>query len=148
MGDSLVSLTKDPFGGKIWSNLSPNIKIWSALPRDGATILFWHDLWDGHLFQQEFPQLFPFTKNPNIIVRHMLNSAQLSNNFHLPLSEAAHNQFILLQTILSDLHLSDEPDTWTYVWGNPSFSAARAYNSQISERNVHPVFHWTWSSKC
>jgi hypothetical protein len=57
------------------------------------TILFWQDLWNERLLQNEYPELYSFATNKNIKVKKMLESEALEDNFHLPLSEIAYNQF-------------------------------------------------------
>jgi hypothetical protein len=34
--------------------------------RDGTSVLFWSDVWNGRRLQQKFPRLFSFAKNKNI----------------------------------------------------------------------------------
>jgi hypothetical protein len=77
-----------------------------------------------------------------------LASPQLAENFFLPLSEEAHAQFLILQSLLDNLVSTPNPDIWTYIWGNSSFSANKAYKKLIGHSQVHPAFQWIWRSKC
>jgi hypothetical protein len=120
----------------------------SVTVQNGSSVLAWYDLWNGHLLQHEFPQLFSFVKNPNSTVQTLFSSNNLALNFHLPLFEEAHSQFLLLHSLAEDLHLSEALDQWSYIWGNNRFSAARAYKVLIGHRQVHLAFHWIWNSKC
>jgi hypothetical protein len=93
-----------------------------AIPKvqEGSTILFWQDLWNGQILQQQSPELFSFALNPNATVKAVLNAPQLAQNFHLPLSWEAHQQFIELQGLISELQQPLGPDLWTFSWGFPS----------------------------
>jgi hypothetical protein len=120
----------------------------SATAHDGSSILFWQDKWNDHVLQHDFPELFSFATNPVATVKTVLNSQQLENNFHLPLSSEAHHQFLALQERINDLIQPDGSDRWTYIWGNSNFSASKAYKALIGHRSIHPAFKWIWSSKC
>jgi hypothetical protein len=67
------------------------------------TIMFWKDLWNGHLLQNQFPHLFSFSINKDITLHSVLNQETLQDIFQLPLSEEAYSEFcdleILLQTV-------------------------------------------------
>ena len=52
----------------------------------GDTILFWKDELDDSLLQYRFPQAFPFNKEPDVSVKHLLYFERLGDVFHLPLS--------------------------------------------------------------
>jgi hypothetical protein len=47
-----------------------------AIPKvqEGSTILFWQDLWNEQILQQQFPELFSFALNPNATVKAVLNA--------------------------------------------------------------------------
>jgi hypothetical protein len=84
----------------------------SATAHDGSSILFWQDKWNDHVLLQDFPELFSFATNPAATVKTVLNSQQLENNFHLPLSSEAHHQFLALQERINDLNQPDGSDRW------------------------------------
>jgi hypothetical protein len=141
--------SKGSFWWKDIVKLITNFKgISSVTVQDGSSVLIWQDLWNGHLLQQEFPELFSFAKNPDNTFKNFMALPQLAENFFLPLSEEAHAQFLILQSLLDNLVSTPNPDIWTYIWGNSSFSASKAYKKLIGHRQVHPAFHWIWRSKC
>jgi hypothetical protein len=49
---------------------------------DGSTVLFWFDLWNDHLLQNEFLRLYSFAKNKSVLVATFLNTAQMDELFH------------------------------------------------------------------
>lgn len=112
---------------------------------DGSTALFWHDLWNGRILAQDFPEMYSFTINANI---EALARPQLTHNFNLPLTIQAHNQFTDLQHIIVDINLETNNDIWTYIWGSSNFSMPKAYKAIIGQRTVHPIFYWIWRSRC
>jgi hypothetical protein len=69
----------------------------------------------------------------------------ISNLFHLPLSEEAFDQALVFAQTLDDIDLSDSPDIWSYRWGH-SFSPKRAYLHLVGPRQVHPAYQWLWKS--
>jgi hypothetical protein len=77
---------------------------------DGASSLFWLDLWDGHILQQAFPELASYSKNVNISVKDMKSVGTPVSHFHLPLSTEAYDQFVQLTAIIQNLQLSQQPD--------------------------------------
>jgi hypothetical protein len=77
---------------------------------DGASSLFWLDLWDGHFLQQAFPELASYSKNVNISVKDMKSVGTPVSHFHLPLSTEAYDQFVQLTAIIQNLQLSQQPD--------------------------------------
>lgn len=64
-----------------------------ATTQNGATILFWQDLWNDNIPKLLFPKLFPFAKDPLITVNEAGVLTQLSDHFSLPLSLEAFQQF-------------------------------------------------------
>ena len=41
-----------------------------------------------------------------------------------------------------------ERRNWSYIWGTNQFSASKAYLKLTGHRQIHPVYNWTWKSKC
>jgi hypothetical protein len=115
---------------------------------DGSSVLLWQDIWNGHSLQQEFPELFSFSRNTNITIKAAISNGQLEGCFHLPLSLEAHHQFLVLQSLVEDLQETQDPDQWIYSWGNPLFSASRAYKVLVGHRQVHTAFLWIWRFRC
>jgi hypothetical protein len=52
---------------------------------DGSTVLFWSDVWNGHLLQHKLPRLYSFAKNKNISFAAFLHNDSMEAQFHLPL---------------------------------------------------------------
>ena len=91
---------------------------------DGTTVLFWHDIWNGHCLQQKFPRLFTYAKNDKISVAAFLRNNIINDQFFLPLSEEAFQEYQELQTILQNLQIQEHSrDKWTYIWGSAQYSS-------------------------
>jgi len=113
----------------------------------GASCLFWDDLWFGQVPKHVFPELYSFTKNPNMSLQTAKLSLSLIQTFHLPLSIEAHHQFIQLEQAVNNFN----PQILMTV--GPIFGEGR--NSIVSQHKqlsgsagVHPVFRWIWKSSC
>jgi hypothetical protein len=70
----------------------------------GASCLFWDDLWFGQVPKHVFPELYSFTKNPNMSLQTAKLSLSLIQTFHLPLSIEAHHQFIQLEQAVNNFN--------------------------------------------
>jgi hypothetical protein len=112
------------------------------------TILFWQDLWNERLLQNEYPELYSFATNKNIKIKKMLESEALEDNFHLLLSEIAYNQFCELDNYMQSIQPDEDKDTWTYIWGTRNYSTSKAYKHLIASQFVHLAFKWLWTSSC
>ena len=119
---------------------------------DGKTVLFWHDLWNDNIRRNKYPRLFTFAKNQNISVATFLTQENLTDNFHLPLIEPANSELQQLldevQQIRESVIEPEEKDSWSYIWGNNTYSSAILYH--FTFKNVHPPkpFLWIWESRC
>jgi hypothetical protein len=78
--------------------------------------------------------------NKNIIVKQKLELEALEDNFHLPLSEIAHEQFCKLDIYMQTIQLEDGKDTWSYIWGSRNYYASKAYKHLVGSQSVHPAF--------
>jgi hypothetical protein len=116
--------------------------------QSGDSCLFWDDLWLGLVPKLAFPELYSFAKKPNVTVATAKANQSLIQDFHLPLSTEAYQQFIQLESMLNNFHPSGASDTWTYIWGSQSFTCAKAYKQLSGLATVHPVFRWIWKSSC
>lgn len=116
--------------------------------KDGASVLFWYDLWNGQVTSQAYPELFSFAKDPWITFRNMTRRNPASQHFHLPLSTQAHQQLQSLLNSIPDTQQQQGMDSWTYTGGNSGFSTGKAYKIMVGHRPTHPVFRWLWNSKC
>jgi hypothetical protein len=82
------------FGGVIHSSYLINSKEWLQFWFTVAhPAFFWLDVWDNHLFSHHFPHLFSFVKDHKLTVLQVAQTPNLSDLFHLPLSEEAYQQF-------------------------------------------------------
>lgn len=79
--------------------------------QNGATCLHWHDLWEGNIWSQTFPELFSFCKNSNITFQSAIQAQHFQDLFHLPLSRGP---CPILETFLDASELQPE-DIWTYI---------------------------------
>jgi hypothetical protein len=94
---------------------------------------------------EHFP-LYSFSKNKQGIVQTVLHMESLDEQFQLPLSVEAYNEFCELLMFLQSLHGIYGKDTWSYIWGSSDFSAAKAYQHLIGSNQVHPSFQWLWAT--
>jgi hypothetical protein len=63
--------------------------------------------------------------------------------FQLPLSEEAFMQFCELDILLQPLRGGiNNPDSWSYIWGNKNFYSQKAYMHLIVNSRVHLAFKW------
>jgi hypothetical protein len=53
-----------------------------------------------------------------------------------------------LANIMDSTQLTDECDSWAYVWGSNIFAATKAYKKLIGQHSVHPAFRWLWKMFC
>jgi hypothetical protein len=83
----------------------------------GETILFWKDLWNGQLLQNQFPHLFSFSTNKGITLQSVLNQETLQDIFQLLLSKEAFSEFCDLENLLMTVQLNENGDQWSYIWG-------------------------------
>jgi hypothetical protein len=87
-------------------------------------------------------------KNKIISVSKAKDQIQFSELFRLPLSDLAHSQMVNLANIMDSTQLTDECDSWAYVWGSNIFAATKAYKKLIGQHSVHPAFRWLWKMFC
>ena len=120
----------------------------TVLIRNGQTCQLWEDNWSDIPAKLKFPEIFSFTKNKIISVSKAKDQIQFSQLFHLPLSDLAHSQMINLANILDSTQLTDECDSWGYVWGSNIFAATKAYKKLIGQHSVHLAFRWLWKTFC
>ena len=83
--------------------------------RNGSTVLFWSDLWNDNVMQNNFPRLFTFAKNKKISVLQFLSNNNLESQFHLPLSEQAHQEYQTMQDYIQTIQIQQvTKDFWHY----------------------------------
>ena len=59
---------------------------------NGATTLFWKDMWLDEILAETHPRAFSFAKDEDISVAAFLGTTSLQETFHLPLSAQAHTE--------------------------------------------------------
>jgi hypothetical protein len=80
---------------------------------------------------QFYPELFSFAIAQHISLNVAVSTTPPQNLFHLPLSTEAYSQFQELTNIFHNLHLSQDNDVWSYVWGSSIYSSRKAYRHLI-----------------
>jgi hypothetical protein len=99
--------------------------------------------------QHKFPRLYSYAKNKNISVAQFLINNRIEDQFHLPLSIQAFQEYQQLQQIIQDLHVPDSGrDSWEYMWGNSRYTDARFYHLTFKHFQPPRPFIWIWDSKC
>jgi hypothetical protein len=106
----------------------------------GDTCFLWQDYWGGSNRRQTLPQHYSFAKNKNISVSKALWASDINQLFHLPISQEAFEQLLLLAQDLETLQGDNQDDFWSYIWGSPQFFPTKAYQHLIGHRQVHPAF--------
>jgi hypothetical protein len=94
-------------------------------------------------------QDYSFTKNKTISVAKFLSDNQIQNQFHLPLSVQAFQEYQALHDLIQGIQVQlGGKDIWTYIWGNTRYTSSKFYH--LPYRNVQPPQHfiWIWDSKC
>jgi hypothetical protein len=118
-------------------------------PDNPSAVLFWSDVWNDLLLQNKFPRLYSYAKNRNISVAQFLLNNHIEEQFHLPLSIQAFQEYQQLQDLIQNLQTSgNDKDIWEYTWGNTTYTASRFYH--LTFKNLQPPrpFVWIWNSKC
>ena len=116
---------------------------------NGATTLFWKDMWMGQILVETHPRAFSFAKDEDNSVAAFLGTTSLQETFHLPLSEQAHAETRDLQHLTSDVQLEDQliHDEWIYTWGSNFYTANKFYDFYFRDIQARPAFSWLWKSK-
>jgi hypothetical protein len=119
--------------------------------KSGETVLFWSDAWELDSstvpLRDRFPSLFSFAKDSKISVRDMVQLQHRAEEFYLPFSARAYDEFILLQGWLDNISLHQlGSDTWSCAKGDYRVNAY--YVSLYDHVVVDPQFQWIWKSKC
>ena len=115
----------------------------------GSTVLLWEDLWCPVILAQAFPSLFHFAANANASVNDVINAPDLVTIFNLPLSEQAHEEFLAMQNLISQIPYNENlKDGWVFHWGNGSYSSQKVYELAFEGLEVPRTIQWIWKSKC
>jgi hypothetical protein len=137
------------FWWKSMIKLLPNFKgLASPVIGNGGAISFWDDQWSQCIPRQNFPELFSFAKNTKLTIKEAKEQEQFDGFFHLPISEQAYDQYLVLKGSWEQLVLSDAHDRWQYIWGSDKFSSQKAYRFFMGQTQIHPIYRLLWKSKC
>jgi len=110
---------------------------------DKQSILFWEDTWNNRLLKQSFPRLYSFARNKNISVAKFLQNNDMQEQFHIPLSVEAFQEFQELQEIIQGIQVQEnEKDCWQYIWGSNKYSSKQFYN--LPYKNIRPPSRFLW----
>jgi hypothetical protein len=141
-----------PRGSFWWRSILKNLTSFKGIAmvriENGSSILLWHDLWANRVRSHESAKLFSFFVRQNISLIEVDMMDNLHELFQLPLSDTAYQQFLLLNSEMDNLMLSEDNDVWSYIWGTSTFSVKRAYDAISGHSPTHPVFKLLWASKC
>ena len=150
---SKIPHAADPCGSFWWRDVSKLMPTYRGITlvnvSNGATTLFWKDMWLGEILAETHPRACSFAKDEDISVRAFLGATSLQETFHLPLSEQAHAETRNLQSLTLDVQLAglSTHDDWTYVWGSTHFAANKFYEFLCRDVQAHPAYSWLWKSK-
>jgi hypothetical protein len=81
----------------------------------GTTVLLWSDVWNEQHLQYKYPRLYSFAKNKDISVAQFLTHNTAQQQFHLPLSVEAFQEYQDLQQLIQQIQVTDSNDTWHYI---------------------------------
>lgn len=128
-------------------------------PRRFNSLFFYKGLWNDHLLQLQYPQLFSFVKATDITLEQTLLE-ELQDLFKLPLSDYLSKHFsnlMLLRTcckIINQLQrrtcwlIINSEDQLTYIWNNATFCSVKAYKIFVGHIQTPPFFQWLWKCSC
>jgi hypothetical protein len=69
-------------------------------------------------------------------VANFLLNNQIEEQFNLPLSIQAFQEYQEMQQLIQQIQIQDHSkDSWHYIWGNSTYTAAKFYH--LPYRNVH-----------
>jgi hypothetical protein len=117
----------------------------------GTSFLFWFDNWAANSssipLRIRFPRLFSYVLEENWSAQRVYASNDLAELFHRPISAQAFQELEQLKLLMERHPLSDQEDSWTYVWGG-KYSAAKFYAEIHKHIQVPGVYKWLWKSCC
>jgi hypothetical protein len=114
----------------------------------GNSIFLWKDRWAAHTLKETWPHLYSFCKDEDISISQALPAHDMTDLFHLPLSEEALLQFQLFQAMLLNLELAAGFDVWT-VFGNfVATKASRVYKYLMDLGDTIRALKWMRKGCC
>ena len=121
------SRVKGSFWWKDVFRLSPIFRGLSSIQvNTGDSILFWKDPWMNVIPQNAFPTIFSFAINEDFSVQSFFQN-EVTHNFSLPLSTQALQEFQDLSNLLDNINITNQKDTWTFLWGT-IFKSKKVYD--------------------
>jgi hypothetical protein len=103
-----------------------------------STALFWSDSWKNQLLDSSFPRLFSFVRDKLQSVKEFLEKDSMMDNFHLPLSIEAHQEFQQMMDFISDVAINPEADDKWIVRLNPGgFKPSKVYLHAFKHLEIH-----------
>lgn len=119
----------------------------------GDTVVFWLDRWQlgnsAVLMHHRFPWLHSYVIDDTITIKEFMELPDLTDNFHLPLSSKAFQEYTQLQSLLPLINLEEErKDIWKWPSKSGEFQPRIYYESCFSHIVVDPIFKWIWKCSC
>ena len=119
----------------------------------GDTALMWSDNWqlDDQVssLQFRFPRLFSYVKDPWITIKEFLDSQDMFQHFHLPLSSQAFDELTILQSMLGGLiRAPGSKDIWFWKGTAKGYSPKLFYSHTFVSESFNPLTAWIWKSSC
>ena len=106
-----------------WRDVFSYVDIYRSITtcqvREGSTVLFWKDFWNGEeILADKWPHLFSIVENQDLSVRKMVSHQNRTSTLTLPLSVEAFQEYQEMEQLCSDTFpLDDNPDERSFIWG-------------------------------
>jgi hypothetical protein len=102
-------------------------------------LVYWKDNWKPEPLSNTLPELFSFAKNKTISVPTAFEQDQLTNLFHLPLSEVSFVQLQSLSFDLNSLSLLENNDIWRLSSNSDLFSSTKVNRKLLGTIQVQSL---------
>ena len=121
--------------------------------RSGDSVVFWLDRWQFNnevvIMQQRFPRLHSFVIDDTLTIKDVMELPDPTDNFHLPLSVEAFEEFNQLQALMPLINLHEGVnDVWKWPSRTGDYRSRIYYLFCFSEVVVDPIFGWIWKCSC
>lgn len=148
-GPPYAHLTSCSFWWRDCLKLLPIYKDYAvSIVHNGQTLHFWSDNWNGEQKATTWPHLFSFAKNQQLSILDLWQTDDLTEHFHLPLSEEAYEQFQELEQFLQDLTITTEYDQWQLPVGANCYKVSTVYKLLSPAPDILPALRWLWKTCC
>ena len=124
--------------------------ITKIVPGDGASALFWKDVWlggdGGETIMEMYPRAFSYCLNEDDSITKVLTATDPASIFSLPLSIQAREEVRRIQ--LASMHVGVDVgsrDTWDCTLGR--YSSKKFYEHCFKEIVADEAFGWLWKAK-